>query len=466
VGINMASVTLSKQIDISMMTDVLVIGGGPAGLCAAISSARNGCSTLLVEQNGYCGGMATAGMVGPMMTCYDSSGKIMLIQGLFKEIVERLVAAGGAIHPSEVPTASAFTSYIGPGHLHVTPFDAEKLKKLADDMLIESGVQILYHTVFVEPIMENQTVKGAILFSKSGFKAVGARVVIDCTGDADVVYRSGAPVLLGSDENYTMQPATLFFKIGNVDSDRVDAEIAANLDKFYRKDGVNYRSFHWRVTEARENGDWNLNRVSIGMFRSVKKDEWLINTSRIMDIDGTDAESLTQAELIGRRQVEQIFEFMKKYIPGCENAVLMVSAPHIGIRETRHIYGEVTLKVEDVLGGIVPEDSILVAANSIDIHGKFGPLSNQYITIDEGKWYGVSYGCLIPLNIEGLLAAGRCISAEPDASGAIRVMPPCMAMGQAAGVAAALSIKQCQIPRRLSVKILRDTLKAQGVFLG
>jgi hypothetical protein len=143
----------------------------------------------------------------------------------------------------------------------------------------------------------------------------------------------------------------------------------------------------------------------------------------------------------------------------------MASGSQVGIRETRHVQGEAVLKVQDVLRGSVPDDSIFVAANAIDVHGKFGPQSNQYITVDEGKWYGVPYGCLIPVQVEGLLVAGRCISAEPDASGAIRVIPPCMAMGQAAGTASALCIKQKLTPRMLPVALLRECLKNQGVFL-
>ena len=164
-------------------TDVLVIGGGPAGLCAAIASARTGAKTMLIEQNGYAGGMATAGLVAPFMTCYDSGGGTMLIRGLFEEIVNRLVEMGGAIHPSKVPTSSAFTSYITVGHIHVTPCRAEALKLLADRMLAEAGVTVLYHTMaggirFTE--------NGAVitLCTREGLHDVQAARVIDCTGDA------------------------------------------------------------------------------------------------------------------------------------------------------------------------------------------------------------------------------------------------------------------------------------------
>jgi len=460
----MESFTLNAKVEVLGMTDVLIIGAGPAGLCAAIAAARSGVRALLIEQNACSGGMATAGLVGPFMTCYDKSGERMIIRGLFEEIVDRLVAKGGALHPSGIPSGSAFTSWIGPGHSHVTPFEPEVLKTVADGMLRESGVRVLYHTRFVKALMEGNAVTGAVIHSKSGLQAVHARVIVDCSGDADVAADAGAAFELG--RHGTMQPATMFFRIGNVDSAKLEAEIRANLHAFHRENGVNYRSFHWRVAEARAAGDWNLERVSIGMFRGVKPDEWSINTSRIMGVDGTDAESLTEAEMEGRRQAAEIFSFIRKYLPGCGNAVLLSTASTVGIRETRHVRGDHVLTVDDVLDGRVAEDSILLAANSVDVHGRFGPLSNEYLTIRDGEWYGVPYRCLLPLGIENLLVAGRSVSAESDAAGAVRVMPPCMGMGQAAGTAAAMAVRQGLLPRRLDAAALRTALRENRVFLG
>ncbi|MBR2615810.1 MAG: FAD-dependent oxidoreductase [Clostridia bacterium] len=453
----------SKRIP-SEAADVLVIGGGPAGLCAAIASARQGAKTLLVEKASFCGGMATAGLVAPFMTCYDSGGSTLLIRGLFEEIVNRLVEMGGAIHPSEIPTASAFTSYITAGHIHVTPFRAESLKLLADRMLAEAGVRVLYHTSLVDAITEGERVTRVIVAKKEGLFAIDAKVIVDCTGDGDCAVAAGAPYTVGNEKG-KMQPATMFFRIGNVDSKKIDADIEANLDNFYRKDGVNYRSLHWHVSRAREAGDWTLNRVSIGLFRGVEEDEWSINTSRIMDIDGTRSESLTLGEQKGREQVDEIFAFLKKYVPGCENAKLLQTGSTLGIRETRHIEGMKTLTTDDVLNCRVPEDSVLIAANSVDVHGKFGPTSNEYITLPEGKYYGIPYGCLVPKGFSNLLVAGRCLSADSTAAGAVRVMPPCMAMGQAAGCAAAISQLEGTDVRKLDVSKLRKTLEQNGVLL-
>ncbi len=445
-------------------TDVLVVGGGPAGACAAITAARHGARVLLVEQGGSCGGMATAGLVGPFMTSYDAKGETMIIRGIFEEIVDRLVARGFAIHPSEVMGGTAFTSWIKIGHDHVTPFESEGLKLVLDEMLSEAGVKILYHTTFLEPIVKESTITGIKIASKSGIDTVNATVVIDCTGDGDVAARAGVPFEMGNEELGLMQPATMFFHISHVDSDAVEADIQANLHNFYRRDGVNYRSLHWRVSEAREAGDWTLKRVSIGLFRMPKKDEWCVNTSRMMGVDSTDNESLTAAELEGRRQADEILRFLRKYVPGCADARLKSTASHVGIRESRHIKGQYRLTADDLISSKVPADSVFIAANSVDVHGRFGPTSNEYTPI-EGNYYGVPYRSLLPVGVEGLLLAGRCVSADSTAAGAIRVMPPCMAMGQAAGTAAALAIKKGITPAALDAGELIATLKKDGVYL-
>jgi len=398
------------------------------------------------------------------MTCYDAAGKTMVIRGLFEEIVDRLVERDFAIHPKDVMGGTAFTSWIKIGHEHVTPYEPEGLKIIADEMLMEAGVKVLYHTDFLRPVMEGETITGVLVSSKRGLEVVKGKVVIDCTGDGDVAYRCGVPFEMGNEELKLIQPATMFFHISNVDHEAVEADIQANLHNFYRKDGVNYRSFHWRVTEARENGDWDLKRVSIGLFRMPKPDEWCVNTSRIMDVDSTDNESLTSAEIVGRQQADQILRFLRKYVPGCEDARIKSTASYIGIRESRHIQGDYRLTADDLLEAKVPEDSILLAANSVDVHGRFGPTSNEYVPI-KGDYYGVPYRSLIAKGVDQLLIAGRCVSADSTAAGAIRVMPPCMGMGEAAGTAAALAVKTGTTVRKLDVQNLRNVLKENGVYL-
>ena len=195
-----------------------------------------------------------------------------------------------------------------------------------------------------------------------------------------------------------------------------------------------------------------------------KKDEWCVNTSRIMGVDSTDNESLTMAEIEGRKQADEITNFFRKYVPGCEDARIKSTASHVGIRESRHIQGEYHLSADDLLEAKVPQDSVFLAANSVDVHGRFGPKSNEYVPI-KGNYYGIPYRSLVPVKIDNLLIAGRCVSADSTAAGAIRVMPPCMAMGQAAGTAAAMSVKEGCTPRALDAQKLRKVLKENGVYL-
>lgn len=445
-------------------SDILIIGGGPSGVCAAIAAAREGSSVILIEQSGCCGGMATSGLVGPFMTCYDAKGENMIIKGIFEEIVNRMVIKGFALHPKDIMGGTCFSSWIKIGHDHITPFEAEGLKLVLDEMLLEANVTVLYHTMFAEPIVDDNKIIGVTVLSKSGFQKFYAKVIIDCTGDGDVAFRAGVPFEMGNEKLGLMQPATMFFHMSNVDSDAIEADIKANLDNFYRKDGVNYRSLHWRVSQARENGDWSLDRVSIGLFRMPKKDEWCINTSRIMGVNSTDNESLTFAEIEGRKQADEIINFFRKYVPGCKDARIKATASHIGIRESRHIQGKYKLTADDLLSAKVPDDSIFIAANSVDVHGRFGPKSNEYVPIN-GDYYGVPFACLVPVNIENLLIAGRCLSADSTAAGAVRVMPPCMAMGQAAGTAAALSVKNNISVHETDINLLRKTLIKNNVIL-
>ena len=461
---------VSKQLEIPVKCgcDVVVVGGGPAGFCAAVAAARNGANTVLVEQNGCGGGMATAGLVGPFMTSYNKSGDKMIIRGMFEEVIDRLVAQGGAIHPEECRAGDPVSGYHFRGHDHCAPFDPEILKRVIDEMLTEANVRVLYHTSFVEPLVEDDTIKGIVIFSKNGMEMIRAKIVIDCSGDADVAYRAGVPCELGDEAHGRIQPSTMFFRIGNVEWEKVDAEAQANM---YRNrvvvDGSDRGVFHWKIEEAKKNGDFNINRWTVGIYQSVKKDEWNVNISRIADIDGTSAEDLSRAEMIGRRQVDEIFRFLKKYIPGCENAKLLSSASTIGIRESRHIKGEATLTADDVLNGTVPEDVILLASNSIDVHGGAGGAAGtKYVTIENGEWYGVSFRSLVPVKVDQLLVAGRSLSATSEGAGAVRVMPPCMEMGHAAGVAAAMAVKEGCLVRNVDVKAVQAQMVKEGSFLG
>ena len=422
----------------SYKTKVLVVGGGPAGVCAAIAAARLGVDTMLVEQGGCLGGMATRGLVAPFMTSFDASGEVQVIRGLFDEIVCRMVGLGGK--------ASA-----------TVPDVQGKTLRNAVELFARAGIV---------PVLKGEAVKGAVVLTRKGLEQIDAEMVIDATGDGDVAAAAGVPSEFGNPELGKVQPSTLFFRINCVDSKRLEADVMAHIHEFRKVDGVSYRALHWWVEKAEEAGEWDIARKSVNIYRGVREDEWAVNCTRIANVDATDSESLTAGEAEGRRQVRELMDFFHKYVPGCEKAALMSSASTLGIRESRHIAGEYRLTAEDLLTCQVPEDSILLASNSVDVHGRTGAMGTEYKTISGGNWYGVPYRSILPQGVDNLLIPGRCLSATSDAAGAVRVMPPCMAMGEAAGVAAALAAKGGTTPKRLEAGDLLAQLKKQNVFLG
>ena len=455
---------LVEKVPIVDEVDVLVVGGGPAGVAAAIASGRCGAKTMLIEQHGYLGGTATASLVGPFMTSFTSDGKTQNIVGIFDEIVRRMEQMGGAIHPSKVRHGTSYSSWLGYGHDHVTPFDSEILKLVAFEMVEEAGVKLLLHTYFVMPIIENKAIKGAIFVNKSGLIAIKAKVVIDCTGDADVAARADVPYSKGRPTDGLMQPATMFFRVRNVDDVKLQKYFDEHPDEKDKMTPGLPKTFSSLIEEAKKRGDFPLNHDIIGAYQTTRKGEYLMNASRLHKINGTIAEDLTKAEIEGRKQVQVLMKFLRKYVPGFENAELAEVASNIGIRETRHIVGEYVLTQEDVQEAKEFDDTIALASFPIDIHDpKTG--GGYFVGLKRGTSFEIPYRCLVPKKIEQLLVAGRPVSATHEAAGAIREMPQCFAMGQAAGVAAALAVKTKKPPRRIDVRALQKKLLEQNVVL-
>ena len=452
------SVTYHQEVPVAVEADVLVVGGGPAGIAAAVASGRNGARTVLVERFGFLGGNATAGLVGPFMTSYSMDGKIQLIKGVFEELVERAEALGGAIHPSSVEGGTDFAGFITHGHHRVTPFDPEAVKLVAAEMCLEAGVELRLHTFVVDTLVEDGAVVGVIVASKSGLEAIRARVTVDCSADADIAARGGAPFHKGREGDGLMQPMTLFFRIANVDDDKVRAYRAAHSEE--------RRLFESIVRAARERDEFPIPREAIGIYRTPQPGIWRVNTTRLQRLDGTDVKDLTKAEIEGRRQVMFLMKFFRERCPGLEDCTLLDTAATIGVRETRRIVGEYTLTVDDLATGREFEDVIALCGYPIDIHSPDGSRGGMDGQSDVANVYQIPYRCLVPLDVEQLLVAGRCVSASHEVLGAIRVMPPSFAMGQAAGTAAALAVAEGVAPRRVPITWLQETLTKNGAFLG
>ncbi|CAM3302612.1 FAD-dependent oxidoreductase [Occultella aeris] len=436
--------------------DVLVVGAGPAGIAAAVSSARNGAKTLLVERYGYVGGNLTAGLVGPCMTSYSLDGRHQLIRGVFEELVLRMEANGGAIHPSKVPANSAYCGYITYGHDKVTPFDAEALKWEAAAMCQEAGVDLLLHSTMVETLTSGDRVTGIVVAGKSGFAAIQAGVVVDCSADADVIARGGGETRTGRDSDGLTQPMTLFFRVGNVDDDAVET---------YVRQAGETRPFASVIEAARAEGRYSIQRRGIGIYRTLQPGVWRVNTTRVQGVDGTCVDDLTRAEVEGRRQVQALMSFFRDRIAGFRDAVLIDTAATIGVRETRRIAGVYTLTLDDLTTGREFDDVIALCGYPVDIHSPTdagGRLEED----PTANVYQIPYRVLVPARLDGVLAAGRCVSATHEALAAIRVMPPAFAMGQAAGTAAALATRYGIAPRDVDTRELQALLRNDAAYLG
>lgn len=454
----MACVTYQGRVSIEEISDVLICGAGPAGIAAAIASSRAGAQTVLLERFGYVGGSATAGLVGPFMTSFSLDGETQIIKGIFDELVTRMESAGGAIHPAKVRAGSPYAGYYVAGHDHVTPFDPEVFKYVAMEMLEESGVKTYLHTFVLDSLLQNNRVDGVVAVSKAGLQAFRSKITVDCTADADVAAKSGVEMRQGRDADGLTQPMTLFFRVGNVD----DAKIDQYVREHPQERGMLFSSI---IEKARENGHFPVPRNKVGMYLTTQPGVWRINTTRLLKYDATNNVDLTRAEVEGRKQVIALMKFFRDYLPGFELAVLVDTGAMVGVRESRRIVGEYVLTLDDLIVGKRFDDAIALCSYPVDIHSPTGSDGGMRHDIKTANVYELPYRILLPKGVDGLLVAGRCVSATHEALGAIRVMPPVFAMGQAAGTAAALCAQASLEPRKVDIAKLQNELLQQNVVL-
>lgn len=446
----------AKELPVRAEVDVLVVGGGPSGLIAAQAAVADGLRVMLIESRSFVGGNMTIGL--PILGFLGQKGN-QIIKGLPQKFIDRLKEKNGASEHRPCPL-----------HMSLTIVEPETVKNVGLEMLLESGVEVLLYVFCVGVIMEGNHLNGVIIESKSGREVILAKTIIDCSGDADVAFRAGVTCDQGNEQG-GVQPPTLMFCLGGVDTEKLRLSISEE-PRTYLTDFIPNEYFGQNnqfivvglrslIQKAQADG-LQLPTERTIVITGLREGEVWVNMTRVNGVNGTDPVSLTFGEAEGRRQIEDIQKYLIGYVPGFEDAYFTKMAPFIGIRETRRIVGKYIMTAEDVLGCARFDDAVAVASYPLDLHHpQGGGCTLEWC----GDCYDIPYRSLIPENIENLIVAGRCISTTHEAMSAIRVMAPCMAMGEAAGRAAKLAIQSGVLPSQLNVEELRNELILNGAFL-
>lgn len=410
--------------------DLAVIGGGFAGVAAALAAARGGAKVLIVEKSNCLGGAAVNCLVNPFMPYWTKiDGKrVDLSTGIFKEIHDRL----------EERNAMKKESFL-----------EEELKYILNEMVIEANIDLLFHAYIFRANTCADRIVSVTVATKSGEMQIEADYFIDATGDAQLAYLAGCPTVLGREPDHLCQPMTLCFRVGNVD-----------VDKFFAS-RERLKILHAQSLAA---GELINPRENILVFRTPIHNVLHFNTTRVVRKNPTSPEEVTEAEVLARKQVYEIYDFMKKHADGLENSFLMMTAAEIGVRESRMIVGDYVLTEQDCKNCVKFEDAIAACNYDIDIHNPEGTGTSHYY-FPAGAYYTIPYRSLIPQNINNMLVAGRCISSDHGAQASYRIMPVVCCIGEAAGSAIGLAARNGCSVRDINPKDLQSVLKKNRAYI-
>lgn len=424
--------------------DLIVVGGGLTGTCAAIAAGRAGKRVLILEQSNALGGAINTMAVLPYMPyftpAWHEAPPIYLSRGIFREITERQIALsreleGDAARYTTQPLQQVHDEYI---------------KILLPRMVHEAGGDILYHATLIGAECTDGTVRSVRVAANGVEFTLSAPMFIDCTGNASLAVACGFPTHLGREGDHLCQPMTLCFRLSDVDPVKFRA---------------NRKLIHERYLAAKERGEITNPREDVLVFDAASPNGLHFNTTRIILHDPTDPFALSEAEEIAREQVYEMYRFLRKYAPGCERAILEYTPAHIGIRESRMIEGLYTLTQDDLVACRKFEDGIAACNYDIDIHNPEGTGTSHYY-FKPYTYYTIPYRCLVPVGSRNLLVAGRCISSDHAAQASYRILPVVATLGEAAGVAAGVCLDNATPVADADIREIQDRLRAEGAFFG
>jgi hypothetical protein len=453
----------SQDIGTTQKYDVVVCGGGPAGCAAALSAGRKGLKTLLIEGMGQLGGMAITGMVSQWLGGRNQKGE-WVVGGIFKELAREAASKDYAVLPSLNPDEKYHPYGWFNWFIHGVPLDPFSVDLLLDKKMEEAGVDVLFHTQVADVITEDDIITYVILYNRSGLMAVPAKAVIDATGNADIAERSGCETVKGRKKDAKMTPASLIFHVYNVNKEALTKGIKRIGDPKFRN----------LIIKLKESGEWDFPGDLFICTQLPTEGEYYINTIRLIGVDGTDGESISEGMKRGRKEIHKLMEILRNHFPGFSDAKIKAIAPQLGIRETRRIVGDFALAVEDLQNENTFDDCIGFSMYGWDLPHPDKP-SKQPFAEDKvtGYTYKVSkglstplpYRIMIPKPVNNLICPGRAVSVERQVLGPVRVMAPCMAMGEAAGMATGQVVRDNVAYSSIDVSELRQQLRKVGAIV-
>ena len=457
-------VRFERSIPVARAYDVVVCGGGPSGCGAALAARREGLAVLLVEGQGQLGGMATSGLVSQWLGGRSQKGE-WVVGGLFRSIAEEATRRGYALLPRLDPAKKYHPFGWFNWFIHGVPLDPYGIARFLDGKMKSAGVDLLLLTQAVDVLVERDRITHVVLLNKSGLSAVPARAVVDATGDADVAARSGCEYVKGRSEDGLTTPATLEFHVSHVDRERLTHYIEQQRDPKLRS----------KIRELRRQGIWTFPYDIFICTQLTQTDTFYVNTVRLLGIDGTDGRSVTQGMIRGRAEIEKLVTILREHVPGFERCRLKTVAPLLGVRETRRIVADSMMTVDDLSRGKQFPDTIGFSMYGWDLPDPKKPSVQPFARDDarEGYRYTVKkglatplpYRVMVPRPIRNLICPGRAVCVQRQVLGPVRVMAPCMAMGEASGIAARQVVQSGVAFRQVNVEQLRQRLREVGAIV-